>query len=61
MALEPSGYNHVDQKTNKVRFVCACGWRTRPRQPGKPPKAVIFRAFHCPKCQVKLSDFTADS
>jgi hypothetical protein len=58
MALEPAVYSGVQFNPHKVWFSCECGWHTPKRTPGKPPKAVIFRPFHCPKCNRKLSEFT---
>jgi hypothetical protein len=57
--LLPQSYNRVQSDPHKVWFVCECGWKTRKRTPGKPPKAVLLeRPFCCPKCNKQLSDMT---
>jgi hypothetical protein len=54
----PTTSTHFD-KNNKVWSECRCGWRSKKRTPGKRPRLIVFRPFHCPKCNKEMSLHTA--
>ena len=57
--VQPGGYNRIDG--DMVYTQCQCGWKTRKRKPGqKPPKKVFVTPFHCPKCNMVLSETTVE-